>query len=352
MTSKKKILVAPLNWGLGHATRCIPIINALKDSGFQPVIASDGDALTLLQKEFPGLTSYTLPGYDISYSKSGKLKFRVLLQAPKVLRAMIKERKAVQRIHEMEHFSGIISDNRFGVYVKGIPSVYITHQIQVLSGRTTAISSKIHRQIISKFDACWIPDMDRKLNLSGELSRSSSLKTKLKYIGILSRFEKIAIEKKYSLLVVLSGPEPQRTLLEQKLIRQLAHFDQKALFVRGCFSKETLTLDNPNIEVKNYLLSDALEKSLNASELVLARSGYSTLMDLARLEKKAFFIPTPGQYEQRYLAKRCEELKIAPFSIQGKFDLKDLVRVQDYTGFTGACESDLPAGLFDLFQGK
>ncbi|MCB0475261.1 MAG: glycosyltransferase [Flavobacteriaceae bacterium] len=352
MTSKKKILVAPLNWGLGHATRCIPIINALKDLGFQPVIASDGDALALLQKEFPGLISYSLPGYDISYSQSGKLKFRVLLQAPKMLRAMIKERKAVQRIHEKEGFIGIISDNRFGVYVKGIPSVYITRQIRVLSGNTTAISSKIHRQFISKFDECWIPDQKNKLNLSGELSRSASLKAKLKYIGILSRFEKKAVEKKYSLLVVLSGPEPQRTLLEQKLVRQLAHFDKKVLFVRGCFSKETLTPDNPNIEVKNYLLSEELERVIMASELVLARSGYSTLMDLTKLEKKAFFIPTPGQYEQHYLAKRCEELKIAPFCSQENFDLKDLDRIQDYTGFNGACQSDLPVGLFDLFQGK
>lgn len=352
MTSKKKILVAPLNWGLGHATRCIPIINALKDFGFQPVIASDGDALTLLQKEFPGLTAYTLPGYDIHYSQSGKLNFSLLLQAPKMLRVMAKERKAVRRIHKTEHLSGIISDNRFGVHVKGIPSVYITHQIRVLSGSTTAISSKIHSHIISKFDACWIPDQDNKLNLSGELSRSASSKAELKYIGILSRFEKKESEKKYSLLVVLSGPEPQRTLLEEKLIGQLAHFDKKTLFVRGSFSKDILALDNPNIEVKNYLLSEELERALMASELVLARSGYSTLMDLARLEKKAFFIPTPGQYEQHYLAKRCEELKIAPFSSQENFELKDLDRVQDYSGFNEAFESGLPAGLFDLFQGK
>ena len=79
----KRILVAPLNWGLGHATRCIPIIRALKAHNFEPVIASDGAALQLLKKEFPDLEHVELPSYNITYPKNGKrFKSKLISETP------------------------------------------------------------------------------------------------------------------------------------------------------------------------------------------------------------------------------------------------------------------------------
>ena len=153
----KKVIVAPLNWGLGHATRCIPIIYALLQNNFTPIIASDGKALELLQKEFPQLRSLKLPSYSISYGKN--LKRNLLLQFPKILSAVKKERKIIAQIIEKEtNIVGIISDNRFGVLNAKIPSVYITHQLTVLSGFTTFFTRKIHQSIIKNFDECWVPD--------------------------------------------------------------------------------------------------------------------------------------------------------------------------------------------------
>ena len=344
----KKILVAPLNWGLGHATRCIPIINALLEHRFEPIIASDGDALTLLQKEFPQLKSYELPSYRIRYSKGKNIKYKLFLSVPSILKAVKKEREFVKELVRKEHLSGIISDNRFGVRSTQIPSVYITHQINVLSGTTTAITSKLHQQIIARFDECWVPD-SKQHQLSGKLSKTNKSKFPIKFLGALSRFKKQELPKKYDLLIVLSGPEPQRTLLEQKLINQLKEYDKKVLFVRGIFTDVEPLKVHQNITVVNHMLSNELQRAFNESKLVLARSGYSTLLDLYTLEKKAFFIPTPGQFEQEYLAQNMKNQQIALFAPQDTFKLKMLNQSDNYIGFKKTNTTPFNNNLFNLF---
>jgi len=335
---------------LGHATRCVPIINALIKSNFEPIIASDGDALKLLQQEFPNLKSFELPSYYISYSKKRKFfKFKLLSKLPKVLRAVKKEKKEIAKIVKNEQISGIISDNRFGARSSSIPSVYITHQIQVLSGNTTWLTSKIHRKIINKFDECWIPD-EVEQTFSGKLSNTEKLKIPFKFIGILSRFKPKYIDKKYDLLVILSGVEPQRTILELSLLKQLNNYSGAILFVRGVLNSEEMSSSIKNIKIKNYLLSKELEKAINQSEIVLARSGYSTIMDLAILQKKAFFIPTLGQNEQEYLALFLKENRLVPFKKQQDFNISNLKEIENFNGFED-CNSDSKIDLntFSLF---
>lgn len=334
---------------MGHATRCIPIIQALIKAGFEPVLASDGEALLLLEKEFPFLKSYTLPTYKIRYAKSSKnLKFKLLFRIPSVFLAVKKEQKITKKISEKEGLKGIISDNRFGVYSKNIPSVYITHQLNVLSGVTTYITSKIHQKIIRKFTECWIPDVDSELNLSGELGHLKKHNLKLKYLGVLSRFKPIKIPLKYDLLVILSGPEPQRSLLETKLLKELNTYIGSVLFIRGVLNKPFKINASKNIEIIDYLLTEALEKAINTSKLVIARSGYSTIMDLAVLGKKAFLIPTPGQNEQEYLAKKFAKNNIAPFALQKDFKIDNLTNVEDYSGFE-LSKTEVDLNIFKLF---
>jgi hypothetical protein len=338
---------------LGHATRCIPIIQGLLNANFEPIIASDGDALVLLQKEFPSLKRYKLPSYNIKYSKSSfHLKWKLLFSIPSVISAVKKEQKLVAEIVKNEGVSGIISDNRFGVYNATIPSVYITHQLNVLSGNTTWITSKVHQKISLKFDECWIPDVENEPNLSGNLGHLKNNKFNIKYIGILSRlkFQKTAI--KYDLMVLLSGPEPQRTLLENKLLKELKNYKGTVLFVRGIFSTNEILISKENLKFENFLLSEDLETAIQQSDLVLARSGYSTIMDLAVLEKKAFFIPTPGQFEQEYLAKILQIKRIAPFSKQKYFSIEKLHEIKNYTGFLPEFKTSLDLKLFYLFNSK
>ena len=342
-----------MNWGLGHATRCIPIIKELQKFGFEPVLGSDGAALELLKKEFPTLQAVLLPAYDIHYAKKGKnLKWQLLLQMPHIIKTVQREQKAAEVLTQELSLCGIISDNRFGLYSKKIPSVYITHQLHVLSGKTTAFSSWHHRQYIKKFDQCWVPDAAGDENLSGYLGHPKKPQKNMHYLGILSRFQKRHFPKVFDYMILLSGPEPQRSLLEELLLKSFSNTSQKVLFVRGIFSEEIVKNDNPNLSIKNHLFGQELEEAINSSQVVIARSGYTTLMDLAKLEKKSFFIPTPGQPEQEYLAKRLQRKGIAPYCKQEDFDLLQLQRLKEYPGLKPPTFTGSLARLFTLFEGK
>ncbi len=347
----KKILIAPLNWGLGHASRCIPIINSLADEGFHPVLAGDGDSLKLLQKEFPQLKYYELPSYNIKYTKrGGSLKYRLIFDSPKIKKAIRSEQEELERIIDQENIAGIISDNRFGVRSNRVKSVYLTHQINVLSGITSLISSKIHQIIISKFDECWVPDYKEPPGLAGKLSHTERTDLRIKYIQPISRFNYQKITKKNDLLVLLSGPEPQRSILENKILTELIGSDKTIILVRGLISEKQEILNEKNLTSYNFMLHGELQDTINESALVIARSGYSSIMDLERLNAKAFFIPTPGQFEQEYLAKHLEQHNIAPYSGQDKFSLKMLKEIKDYSGFKSKWNSNEFGSLFDIFR--
>ena len=275
----------------------------------------------------------------------------MFLQFPSIISTITKEKRMVKKLIEKENIKGIISDNRFGAISKKIPSVYITHQLNVLSGITTSISSKLHQKIICQFDECWVPDLEEKLNFSGKLGHLKKHHFNIKYIGILSRFRQQKHPIKYDLMVVLSGPEPQRTLLENRLLTELRTFKGTVLFVRGVLSNKTKIKAPANFKTVNYFLSSELEKALNQSRVIISRSGYTTLMDLAVLGKKVFFIPTPGQPEQEYLAKRLQKKLIAPFATQDRFTANSLIELKNFRGFE-VCKTTFDLNLFKLFESE
>ena len=355
MLKKQTILVAPLHWGLGHATRCIPIISALLKSNFDVLLASDGAALKLLQLEFPDLEYIKLPSYHIKYPKNGRyFKWKLLLELPRIQKVISEEKKIIKTLVLEGKIDGIISDNRFGVYNKKIPSVFLTHQLNVLSGTTSLISSKIHQRIIKKFDACWVPDEDTAImNLSGKLGHMKRQIFPVTYIGILSRMRKIDIPIKNEILVILSGPEPQRTLFENQLKELFVKSEKSILMVQGIVEKEQKWSKWGNVKLVNYLKSEELEAEINASDIIISRSGYSSLMDLTAIGKKAFFIPTPGQYEQEYLAERLLNLGIAPSCSQKEFSID---KIDDIDSFKGLASLNYKprdlSSLFSLFERK
>jgi uncharacterized protein (TIGR00661 family) len=211
----------------------------------------------------------------------------------------------------------------------------------------------MHQQIFKKYDAVWVPDFEGENNLTGELGHLDKKPLNLKYMGPLSRFEKIEVEKKYDLMVLLSGPEPQRTLLEDRLTEELRAFSGHILMVRGVIEKEQtreeITLDSGTLLKVNFMRSEELSQSVQASDFILCRSGYTTVMDLAKLGKKAFFIPTPGQYEQVHIAERLDELGIVPSCSQEEFRLEQLHRISSYSGleaFSSTVDFD---SLFSVF---
>jgi uncharacterized protein (TIGR00661 family) len=350
---KKNILVAPLNWGLGHSTRCIPIIQALIDNNFNPILASDGVALEMLRKEFPLLESLELPSYQIEYAKNGKnFKWKMIKNSPKMISAILEEKKIIKKWVSQYNLSGIISDNRLGVRNKQIPSVFITHQLNVLSGNTSWITTKLHQNIIRKFNECWVPDFEKKPNLTGKLGHLKKTDLNLKYIGPISRLKARYLREKYDLMILLSGPEPQRTMLEEKLKIEINNYIGKTIFIKGVVELEQKVNQIGNVTFVNYMNSDEIETAFNESEMVLCRSGYTTIMDLAKLGKKAFFIPTPGQFEQEYLAKKLKRNGLFPCANQDEFRIGNLLEIDLYKGIKTPENNIDWVELFEVFHEK
>ncbi len=353
---KKKrgvILVAPLNWGLGHATRCIPIIKKLLKLGFEVVIASDSGALSLLKQEFPELRAAELPSYDISYTKKGRwFKLGLLRQMPRIIRVMRDEQRITSQLIQTYGITGIISDNRFGVRHKRVPCVFVTHQIQVLSGWSTPLTSWMHQRIIKKFDQCWVPDYPGAKALAGRLSQGSDLKFPVAYLGPISRMKKLDLNLEIDILIVLSGPEPQRGMLEKIMLEKFKETQKRVILVRGVIEETIIKQEINGLEVYNFQTSNGLERLINSSKLVIARSGYTTVMDLAKTQTPAFFIPTPGQYEQEYLAQRLSANLIAPYSDQGSFDLILLKQLKSYDGWPTSGHREKLKSLFGIFERK
>jgi uncharacterized protein (TIGR00661 family) len=326
----------------------VPVVNALLENNFTPIIASDGIALDFLKQEFPNLEHLILPTYNISYHRN--LKLGLFLQLPRILKAVRKEKKVIDNfITTNKDVVGVISDNRFGVRSKLVPSVYITHQVNVLSGSTTFLTSYFHQRIIKKFNECWIPD-NQNSQFSGKLS-STKRNLKTKFIGVLSRFKKDVLEEKIDILVILSGPEPNRTFLENKLISEFKNEPGNIVFVLGKVESEQKEWTSENIVFYNYLLSDELQKTINSSKIIVCRSGYSSIMDLAVLKKKVFLIPTENQYEQQYLAGFLEENKFAPFSKTADFSKEKLSKIEKYKGLE-VTQTKFNPDLFSLFECK
>lgn len=338
-TRRNRVLVAPLNWGLGHATRCIPVIRALLARNCEVILASDGDALKLLAEEFPGLKTFTLSGYNPRYAVKGSMLPVMIRQLPHFVNVIRQEHHQINRLVDTEKIDAIISDNRYGVQSAIIPAVVITHQLNLLMPPGAKWLSPgvnaVHQALIKKFTYCWVPDFEGSV-LSGNLSAAVNWQ-RIRFIGPLSRFttgSDTVPDAGYDVLVVLSGPEPQRTRLEEILTRQLPLSNKKTLLVRGVLRSNQIQKQN-GMDVADYLLANQLNSVMRTAGVVIARSGYSTLMDLARLEKKAILIPTPGQTEQEYLAARVTECKLAYTGKQHSFKLDEALQaVADYSGFT------------------
>jgi uncharacterized protein (TIGR00661 family) len=351
--TKKTILVAPLFWGLGHAARCIPIIKALLLHNYNVLLGSDGAALIFLRKEFPSLSFIELPSYNIVYPNKGKhFKWKMFLNLPAIQKAILSEKKIVRELVSEAKVDGIISDNRFGVRNNKVPSVFITHQLNVLTGCTTFLSSKLHQKAINKFNQCWVPDIDSEKNISGKLGRLKKPNDSIQYIGPLSRFQKKKLPIKNDILALISGPEPQRTFFENELIEAFRLSEKSIVLVQGVVEEVQKKQTIGKIRVVNFMLSAELEKTINESEVVVSRSGYTTILDLTIMDKKAFFIPTPGQYEQLYLAKRLKNLGIAPSCKQENFHLKQLDEINNYRGLEDFKTTTDYQALFSLFESK
>ena len=342
MTSKKNILICPLDWGLGHATRCVPIINKLIEMGANVIIGADNRPYSFLKKEFPSIKIIKFPGYQIQYPENGSMILKMFFSIPKILKGINAERKYLQKILIENNIDIVISDNRYGLWSKNIKSIFITHQLTIQCPRWLKLFEYplflINKYFINKYNECWIPDLTGDLKLSGKLTKRFNKFKHIYFIGLLSRFSNTIKASnnffKYDILFILSGPEPQRTIFEKIILKQLEKNKHlKILIIRGITEVDEIKNISENIKMINHLETEKLAKATKESEIIICRPGYSSIMDIAAMGKKAIFIPTPGQTEQEYLGKYYKNKKLFYSVSQKNFDiLNSIENSKSYSG--------------------
>lgn len=341
MNKKKTVLVAPLNWGLGHATRIVPIVEALLNHNSRVIIAADKRPYEFLKQRFPDIEIIRFQGFEPEYTSKASMALKMALSFPLMLKKGRDANKILQKIISQHHIDIIISDNRFEAYSKDTYSVFITHQLNIQTNGWQRIFkpliTKLINNYIQHYDELWIPDFeDPERNLSGKLSHIKRFPIKnYHFIGPLSRFKSNEdyndIEKK-DLLVILSGPEPQRTNLESLLIKQVLQSNLKTTILQSK-PEENKNTQKENIKFISHASDKQIAELIKSAKMIISRSGYSTVMDLSVFGKKAVFIPTPGQTEQEYLANKLKNQAYCHYEKQESFNLKkSLKESEKYNG--------------------
>ena len=325
-----KVLVCPLDWGIGHATRCVPVIRKFIASGYEVIIAADKRPYDFLKKEFPEVRFIRLKGARIRYSKGKGFPGKILQLSPLLIWSYYREHRDLKKMILQEDPQIIVSDNRYGLWNPDRYCILLTHQLSIMLPPSlkffAGLLKRLIYQRIKKFNECWIPDFELHNGLAGQLSHPAQLPENSFYIGTLSRFSAsgkpdIPVPCDFDIMVALSGPEPQRTIFEEIIFNQLRNSGLSGIIVRG-FTESTEEWDlTAKIHVYSHLETARMKDYLLRSHIVICRSGYSSLMDLVTLGKKPILVPTPGQTEQEYLAKYLMEKKIYFSMDQHHFDL-------------------------------
>jgi UDP:flavonoid glycosyltransferase YjiC (YdhE family) len=354
----KNILIAPLDWGAGHTTRCIPIIRYLLERGHNPILAGNAAQRKLIIETFYNTIGTTpLEGYNITYSAWNRVaQAGLLLQMPKIMRAIKQEYQWLQKAVNDLQIDGIISDNRYGLHHPSIPSVIMTHQLRVMSGMGGVADNMVqqaHYDYLNRFNTTWVLDTENEPSLARNLSHSNVMPAQYSYIGLLSRFADISITRKPDnghLLFLLSGPEPQRSNLSRILWRQVLDYKGKVIFAEGS-DNATPPVNIPgHITYHKRLAGADLVDAIQGASMVICRSGYSTIMDLVATGKKAILIPTPGQTEQEYLGKYLQKQGMFYSRAQNGFDLNSAIGTAEsfpYKRFLAEGEFDVYKGVVD-----
>lgn len=308
LSGHERVLMAPLNWGMGHAVRCIPLIKACLEAGKTTYIATDGQPLSFLKKEFPVLTYLELPSYEISYPFES-IVLNLLYQTPKIIRIIQEEHNEIQKIIATTGCTAIISDNRIGACHEKTLNIYMTHQMNIVHRFPwlATAGTHIHRYMMRRFDRVWIPDYEGKNALAPALSQTHS--PGVTYLGPLTTITHTNGSKDLDISVILSGPEPQRTFLENQLAAVLNELSFYSIcFVRGCINDDPVPSFSNHVQVLNTASRKQISHILGRTRLLISRSGYTSVMDTFSSDIHKIWIPTPGQSEQEYLAERMSLL--------------------------------------------
>jgi UDP-N-acetylglucosamine transferase subunit ALG13 len=337
-----KIIVAPLDWGLGHATRCVPIIAALIAKGYEPIIAGSTETIALLLQEFEHLSTVLLPSYNIAYKKVfGSHRLYLLWQVMRLKKIIKQEQEIIENYCTQNHITQVISDNRYGIYLKKGNNIFLTHQLQIATGFgafADSILQKIHYRFLKPFSHIWVPDHESALqSLSGVLSHTKAPKIPVHFIGPLSRLQpQKTAEKKHHFAFIASGPEPYKSMFIQKAIALANVYAYPTLIIGGNVLHTNAPINLPShITYIAHATASQMQQVINKSQYLISRSGYSSIMDAAATNATCIMLPTPGQTEQIYLANYLGKQKFIMALKELDMPLAELYKMANNYSFTG-----------------
>lgn len=317
LDANDKVLVSPLGWGLGHASRLIPVIDAILNKGCSVIIGADTHIIELLQPRFPDVECFVFKSVNVKFSRGKHQLFSLIKIAIKILLLAKKEQRELKRIIDKKSITAIISDNRYGLHAKGVKSILLTHQLSPIFpkpfGWLQPLGKRYIKRHAQQFTQCWIPDSENGFRLSGILSEGGITIPNARFVGLMSRFnllEPQKLQKGFDLVGLVSGPPPHRQAFEQELINIAQRLNLRTLIVQGLPQSKNAARTTGNVTLVPHLPDIQLAKELVSAKHVICRSGYSTIMDLIALQCSAITVPTPGQTEQEYLAERINSKKL------------------------------------------
>jgi len=246
---------------------------------------------------------------------------------PRLLSTIRYEHAWLEKIISERKIDGVISDNRYGLHNRKLPCTMMTHQVLAKTNMgkyADHLLSKIHYKHIRNYQQCWVIDVAGKPNLSGTLAHPEVMPRNAQFIGLLSQIADSDLNNATEeyILILLSGPEPQRSLLSDILWKQALQLNRKIAFVEGSNNVKERNQIPHHISYHKQITKETLLPLLKGAEIVICRSGYSTLMDLVALDKKAILIPTPGQTEQEYLGSYLHKEGVFYHAHQPDFNLQ------------------------------
>ncbi len=343
-----KILFGVFDWGIGHATRDIPLITELLKSN-EVHILSTSRALKLLKDYFAGrCTYYDVPSVYPPYTRTRFFQMTFALFLPKMIRSLQYARKKSREIIAAG-FDKVISDCRYDVYDTPDNSYLINHQVRF---KTPFGAERIFEKLLAarmeKYRYVLVPDFEKQ-SLSGRLSHDLRYvhKDKIKYIGILSHLKKLNVTEDIDYFISISGPEPQRTVLQKKMMELSGQLEGKVV-IAGGIPESTATSSRGNVRFYSFLNAERQENMMNRAKFIIGRPGYTTVMELAELGKKrALFLPTPGQTEQEYLADYYEKQGYFHSVSQYRLELKEAIEdSKKFGGFSPLWKTEQSAREF------
>ena len=320
---KKRVLIAPLDWGMGHTTRMIALAKCLEEQGAEVIFALPFQQQKLLIEY--NFKCITIPGYNIKYYKNVSLLVSLMIQLPKIVFQLIQEKYRANILAKSLIVDIIVSDNRPFFRSKETLNAYVTHQINIQQkGIFGVLIQRVHRFVINKFDCCLIPDLESNY-YAGDLSKNAILKRESLFLGPLSRFWKFKSAKhnncKYSLAVVASGPLPWRNIFIDQIVEQLSEMKGNFIII-GALSEDKW-VKSGNIIFTGHLPTNVFYAQLEKSKLICSLAGYTTIMDAATIKKPLLMMPTPGQGEQEYLSKHF-------MTVPGFYPIERIEEIKDY----------------------